>query len=155
MKAKKIERPYTDKEWAEMLEMKERGATVPEIAEKFGRTANAVYVKFNYEKKRKEYRNQQPAEAGLNAAKNQVEKADSETAMKELKKCVEKINLPTQENETLRRELDSARSDALNSTPPRDIIRHLYGLGYRIENGNLFVVTKRQVILSDILNENA
>ena len=44
------------------------------------------------------------------------------------------------------------KQKTLNDFTPREIIKHLYDLGYRIENNKLYVVTRREVKLSDVCN---
>ena len=36
---------------------------------------------------------------------------------------------------------------------PREIIKYLYGLGYRIENNKLFLYTREEVNLHSVINE--
>ena len=38
---------YSEKEWAEMVEMRNQGATYKQIGEMFGRTTHAVEQKFS------------------------------------------------------------------------------------------------------------
>ena len=40
----------------------------------------------------------------------------------------------------------------LSDFSPRDIIRHLYNLGYRIENNSLVCYTKQIVNIKDVIN---
>lgn len=117
----------------------------------FGRTTGAVSMKF-YESRR---RNKSSKETENKVEVPKESNNAEEIAKGELKKCVEKINLLTQENDALRRELDATKRKALNAIPPRELVRHLYNLGYRIEDGGLYVITKRQVMLNDILDEKA
>ena len=44
------------------------------------------------------------------------------------------------------------KEKTLDDFQPREMIRHLYKLGYRIENNGLYVITKQQVKLGDIIN---
>lgn len=40
----------------------------------------------------------------------------------------------------------------LDAFSPREMINHLYKLGYRIEDNGLYVITKQRVKLGDIIN---
>ena len=44
------------------------------------------------------------------------------------------------------------REKTLSDFSPRDMIKHLYGLGYRIENNQLVCIVRQVVKISDILN---
>lgn len=46
-----------------------------------------------------------------------------------------------------------AKEKTLSDFQPREIIKHLYKLGYRIENNGLYVITKQQIKLADIISE--
>ena len=44
------------------------------------------------------------------------------------------------------------KEKTLDDFQPREMIKHLYKLGYRIEDNGLYVITKQQVKLGDIIN---
>ena len=54
------------------------------------------------------------------------------------------VNEPTMKDDNVK--------PSLNDFPPRDIIKHLYNLGYRIENNRLVCLVKQPVNLKDIIN---
>jgi len=47
---------------------------------------------------------------------------------------------------------EKQKSPSLDDFAPRDIIKHLYNLGYRIEDNGLVCYVKQKVLLKDILN---
>ena len=47
----------------------------------------------------------------------------------------------------------AVKEKTLDDFKPREMIKHLYKLGYRIENNGLYVITRQQVKLGDIINE--
>ena len=48
---------------------------------------------------------------------------------------------------------ETAKQVALSSISSRVLIKELYNRGYRIENGGLFVIEKKKVLVNDILKE--
>ena len=131
MNTSKLDSPYSDWEWEEMQKMRKEGKTYREIAEKFGRTAGAVYMKFYAESGRKR--------------KMEIEKKHKVNVIipgDEPKKEAPVVQPPK-----------PVREKALHDFTPREIIRHLYEIGYRIEDGQLIVIEKKVVNLMSVINE--
>lgn len=49
--------------------------------------------------------------------------------------------------------IQRVREKTLDDFTPREIIRHLYNLGYRIEDGELVVIEKKKVNIKSVLSE--
>ena len=110
----KTSKRYTAKEWAEVVDMFNQGATYQEIAEMTGRTPDAIRVKLNL--------------AGM-TRRPVSQKTENPPKEKKL------VKIPT-----------------IEDFPPRDLIKRLYDLGYRIKNNKLYVVTEKVVNIADIIS---
>lgn len=65
-----------------------------------------------------------------------------------VKQAIEKTNKIWEENEIK----SLQKEKTLDDFSPRDIIKHLYKLGYRIEDNKLVCYVKQQVNVKDIIN---
>ena len=113
---------YTAKETAEMIDMKNQGATCKEIAEMMGRTAKAVSEHLRYAER-------------CEAKKAMDAEPEAEKAPKTL----------VIGDKTL------VKQKTLNDFTIREIVKNLYDRGCRIRNNKLYVVQEREVKLSDII----
>lgn len=136
---------YTPEEDALILSLKERGVKYQAIAKQIGRTESAVWQRIAALKA-----NKKPAscgtlgEEGSTCAKTIIT-ADGKS---EGLRVVGKVNPIVDNNgHTL------VRQKTLDDFPPREIIKHLYNLGYRIINGKLACVKVSVVNINDIINE--
>lgn len=65
-----------------------------------------------------------------------------------VKQAIENTNKPDKELMIT----TPVKEKTLNDFPPRDIIKHLYNLGYRIEDGKLVCYVRQNVNVKDIIN---
>lgn len=108
------------------------GFSYEDIAELMGRTKCSIS---NYCKKH-----------GLGVRKNkQVFPPD---VQKKIDAVIEKQETPT----TIVVSPAPVKEKTLKDFSPREIIKHLYDLGYRIEDGKLVCLVKQTVNLKDIIN---
>lgn len=49
------------------------------------------------------------------------------------------------------KEEEKSEKKSLNDFTPREMIKHLYNLGYRIINGKLYQITKVEIKIADII----
>lgn len=123
---------WTNTEEAELKGYLKDGFTYDEIAELMGRTKVSVS---NYAKRRgwgvKQNKQKFPADV-----------------QKKIDIVVEKKETPT----TIVVSPAPVKEKTLKDFSPRELIKHLYNLGYRIENNQLVVIQKVPVKLNDIIN---
>lgn len=117
-------KPYTQEELEQMREMRKQGATYKEIADMFGRTENAVMVKFS-----------QMGWSVTNPSKAKRLQAEQQ---KELTTVPDKL----------------VRKLQLSDFEPREMIKYLYNLGYRIKNNKLVFVTEKVVNMKAVLEDD-
>lgn len=116
---------YTQEEKNQILAMHKDGASVDEIAEMFGRTPKAIKLLLN-----KSGQSTRPLYvAGVKVA--EVPESSIETE--------EKVVAPATDVKT-------------KELTPREMIKKLYDLGYRIEDNKLVCYVKQVVKLNDIIN---
>ena len=116
---------YTQDELEQMREMRKQGATYKEIADMFGRSENAVMVKFS---------NMGWSSEGATPAPKSVD----ESKPKELTTVPDKL----------------VRKLQLSDFSPREMIKYLYNLGYRIKNNKLVFVTEKVVNMKAVLEDD-
>ena len=75
--------------------------------------------------------------------------ADGKGRFDDLIEEVKRITAPAPEP----RPIPPVRRGSLDDFTPREIIKYLYGLGYRIENNKLFLYTREEVNLHSVINE--
>ena len=114
-------KPYTQEELEQMREMRKQGATYKEIADMFGRTENAIMVKFS----------------GMGWSVSNPSKA-KRLQPKELTTVPDKL----------------VRKLQLSDFEPREMIKYLYNLGYRIKNNKLVFVTEKVVNMKAVLEDD-
>lgn len=117
-------KPYTQEELEQMREMRKQGATYKEIADMFERTENAVMVKFS-----------QMGWSVANPSKANRMRAEQP---KELTTVPDKL----------------VRKLQLSDFEPREMIKYLYNLGYRIKNNKLVFVTEKVVNMKAVLEDD-
>ena len=123
---------WTNKEEAELKGYLKDGFTYDEIAELMGRTKVSVS---NYAKRR-----------GWGVRQNRQK--FSADVQKKIDAVVEKKETPT----TIVVSPAPVKEKTLKDFTPREIIKHMYSLGYRIEDGKLVCLVKQVVNLKDIIN---
>lgn len=117
-------KPYTQKELEQMREMRKQGATYKEIADMFGRTENGVMVKFS--------------NMGWSVANPSKANRTQAEQPKELTTVPDKL----------------VRKLQLSDFEPREMIKYLYNLGYRIKNNKLVFVTEKVVNMKAVLEDD-
>jgi len=117
-------KPYTQEELEQMREMRKQGATYKEIADMFGRTENAVMVKFS--------------QMGWSVTNPSKAKRLQAEQPKELTTVPDKL----------------VRKLQLSDFEPREMIKYLYNLGYRIKNNKLVFVTEKVVNMKAVLEDD-
>ena len=118
--------------------LKEQGLSNREIAEKFHVSVTTIK---RYLTNFKVYSDWSPGKGEKPAP------AASPAAAKPVAQPATKSPAPKEEkNET-------AKKIVLSQISSRVMIKELYNRGYRIENGDFFVIEKRKVLVSDILAE--
>ena len=123
---------WTKKEEAELKGYLKDGFTYDEIAELMGRTKVSVS---NYAKRR-----------GWGIRQNK-QKFPTDVQAK-IDKVVEKKEAPT----TIVVSPAPVKEKTLKDFQPREMIKYLYDMGYRIEDGKLVCLVKQVVNLKDIVN---
>lgn len=117
-----------------MKDMFHRGASIKDIAKRIGRTDTSVCSKLN--------------SLGLKVterdAKNKEKSAEPVKPAEPVKvveplKAAEPVKAAEQKVEK-----------TLNDFKPREMIKHLYDMGYRIK-GDLYQIVERKVLLTDII----
>lgn len=119
---------YTQEELEQMREMRKQGATYKEIADMFGRTENSIMVKFS----------------AMGWAKSVDSGARIAPANSDPSKPKELTSVP----DRLVRKLQ------LSDFEPREMIKYLYNLGYRIKNNKLVFVTEKVVNMKAVLEDD-
>lgn len=117
-------KPYTQEELEQMREMRKQGATYKEIADMFERTKNAVMVKFS--------------QMGWSVTNPSKAKRSQAEQPKELTTVPDKL----------------VRKLQLSDFEPREMIKYLYNLGYRIKNNKLVFVTEKVVNMKAVLEDD-
>lgn len=117
-------KPYTQEELEQMREMRKQGATYKEIADMFGRTENSIMVKFS--------------NMGWSVANPSKAKRLQAEQPKELTTVPDKL----------------VRKLQLSDFEPREMIKYLYNLGYRIKNNKLVFVTEKVVNMKAVLEDD-
>ena len=112
-------KPYTQKEWAGIVEAVKTRFTYKEIAEMTGRTEIAIASRCRKYK------------VGVLSFMPKEEPAQPEPAHVE----------------------QEPRKMTLNDFKPREMIKHLYDLGYRIRGGDIYQIVERKVLLNDIIGQ--
>lgn len=115
---------YTQSELDEMYQLKRQGATYEEIARMFNRTTKAIGLKFSQ----------------MGWTNGQDGDDDSDSA------GIATVDAPTAPTA-------KAKKPSLDDFQPRDIIKYLYNLGYRIENNKLVYVHRQVINLKTILED--
>lgn len=115
---------YTQEELEQMREMRKQGATYKEIADMFGRTENSIMVKFST--------------MGWSAANPSKANRTQAGTPKELTTVPDKL----------------VRKLQLSDFEPREMIKYLYNLGYRIKNNKLVFVTEKVVNMKAVLEDD-
>jgi len=66
-----------------------------------------------------------------------------------------KANVNSHEEETkqVKQVMVPQKEKTLNDFQPRDMIKHLYNLGYRIKDNSLYVMTLQKVNIQSVLSE--
>ena len=123
---------WTNKEEAELKGYLKDGFSYDEIAELMGRTKVSVS---NYAKRR-----------GWGIRQNK-QKFPTDVQAK-IDKVVEKKETPT----TIVVSPAPVKEKTLKDFQPREMIKYLYDMGYRIEDGKLVCLVKQVVNLKDIVN---
>lgn len=117
-------KPYTQEELEQMREMRKQGATYKEIADMFGRTANSIMVKFS--------------QMGWSVSNPSKANRTQAELPKELTTVPDKL----------------VRKLQLSDFEPREMIKYLYNLGYRIKNNKLLFVTEKVVNMKAVLEDD-
>ena len=123
---------WTNTEEAELKGYLKDGFSYDEIAELMGRTKVSVS---NYVKRR-----------GWGVRQNKQK--FSADVQKKIDAVIEKKEIPT----TIVVSPAPVKEKTLKDFSPREIIKRLYDLGYRIEDGKLVCLVKQTVNLKDIIN---
>ena len=113
---------FSESEWHDIVEMRKEGATYRQIAEMFGRTERSIVLKF------------------------QAMGLSKKRGAKKEQPVFGEPKVITQDGHRL------VKVKTLDDFEPREMIRHLYKLGYRIE-GQLYHVKRTLVKLGDIVAE--
>ena len=64
-----------------------------------------------------------------------------------------KANVDSREDEVQHVPVAPQKEKTLNDFQPRDMIKHLYNLGYRIKDNSLYVMTLQKVNIQSVLSE--
>lgn len=130
---------FSEETVKEMKEYRKAGFTYREIAEIVGAKENTVASYFTHRCTVEE-----------RTPKKKEKKSISDTLKKEMfNQYKQTINNNTKET-AMSPKTNTATKNTLNDFQPRDLIKHLYNLGYRIENNQLIV--KQTVNIKDIIN---
>lgn len=116
-------RKYTKQELDEMRQLKSQGATYEEIARMFNRSAMAVQVKFS----------------AMGWGEPRAKKDTVPTV------TVAPTTAPTAPA--------TAKKPSLADFQPREMIKYLYNLGYRIENNKLVYVHRQVIDIRKIMED--
>ena len=139
---------YSKSQIREILDMHyNKGMKIKEIAEKIGRTPKAVGNACS------RYKDMVPGlktTTPIQTSKKNQEKID------ELLKRSNEVNITAEE---MQKTADEAIADFYGkqqkpkvTMTPREMIKHLYTLGYRIKDNQLIVLVEQKVNLKDIIN---
>ena len=126
---KNTRKPYTTEEIKTILEMRSRGCSYKEISEKTGRTPHALSQLVSNDKRTGCYSNLIAKKAELKVGGIKVAEVPESA-----------IEKPKDE------------SRPVQEMTPRQMIKKLYDLGYRIENNQLVCTIKQVVKIQDIIN---
>ena len=118
---------FTQEELDEMRQLREQGATYEEIGRMFGRSANSLMVKFS------------------NLGWSNIGKAGLTPPL-----APETITIKDDNGEDRRL---VKHKTPLSEYQPRELIKYLYNLGYRIENNKLVYVHKQTINIKTILDD--
>lgn len=121
-------RKYTDDDVKTWIKLHDEGASYVDIAKSFGIPDGSIRSRISY------YRRQ---------AANLQQRGQKLNDLLGSQATVEKAKTPTKEV-------------TLSDFSPREIIKHLYDLGYRVDENGLYVieVRKNRVKLRDIIKED-
>ena len=149
---------YTTSEIAEIRGYLNDGCSYAEIAELMGRTKKAIeqlvvrmeWTNGRYKENTAKDQSwgeilDKPVELSLQLPEQDDDEAKVEEPIavsEEVKQAVSKM-----ENA-----IKPVKEKTLDDFTPREIIRHMYNLGYRIENGKLVCIVHQVVNLKDIIN---
>ena len=115
-----------DEEFKEIVELRNRGFKINEISEIMGIPRGTISCRLSRAKRK-----------GLidieDGRKNNGAKPKEKNPMPEVKVVVQE--------------------KTLKDFQPRDMIKHLYNLGYRIKDNELYVMTLQKVNLQSVINE--
>ena len=130
--------PYTTDDIRTILEMRSRGCSYKQISEKTGRTPHALSQLVSKDKRTGFYSNLIAKKADLKVGGIKVAEVPESAIEKPVGIIVngKERGLPVME------------------MTPREMIKKLYDLGYRIENNQLVCYQKVFVKVNDILNES-
>ena len=141
MRFLEMRKPFTTEEIRQIFEFKKRGYKTSEIAEIVGRTTAAINTFFAREKNHHCYSRMLKEDQSIQAEKvdikvNGVKVAEAPAAVMETQAEItpRPIGQPNKE------------------MTPREMIKRLYDLGYRIENNQLVCYQRVQVKIQDIIN---
>ena len=126
----------TTTELNEMKSLLNEGLSYGEVAELLGRTKKSVAnAAFRYKLKD-------------NNATRKMKETPKEWESELVKKVIENTNKP--EEPIVKQQL--VKEKTLKDFNPRDIIKYMYDLGYRIEDNKLVCYVKQTVNVKDIVN---
>ena len=120
----------TNLELALITDMFHRGASIQDISKRVGRTTSSVRTRLNI--------------MGLHISERDAKHKPEENVAKPIKN----EDSPTPAAEAV---CQPQKQKTLNDFSPREIIRHMYNLGYRIKGGDLYQIVEKKVLLNDIL----
>jgi len=123
---------WTDKEISELKSYLKDGLTQTEIAELMGRSFNSITKYCN--------------KHGLSSRK--MKQNFPANVQAKIDNVVEKKEVPT----TIVVSSTPVKEKTLKDFQARDMIKYLYDLGYRIEDGKLVCYVKQAVNVKDIIN---
>ena len=131
-------RDFTTTELSEIKEYIDAGFTYREIGEIVGRTTKSI--------ENVAHKNGWKSTRPLGRPKKSPTAEEDIKALAELKA---KLSASEPAPEMV---VKVVKEKTLNDFQPRDMIRHLYNLGYRIEDNRLVCIVKQVVNLKDIIN---
>lgn len=134
-----MRKPFTTEEIRQIFELKKKGYKASEIAKIVGRTIAAINTFFAREKHHHCYSRMLKEDQSI-----QTEKVDIKV------NGVKVAEVPASIVET---HTETQAPVAVKTMTPREMIKALYNLGYRIENNQLVCYVKQTVKIQDIINE--
>jgi hypothetical protein len=132
---------YTTEEIRQILDLKKAGAYNREIAAVVGRSECSIATFLTAERTTKRYSKR------LNKAS---EKEKATTNMVDIK--VNGVKVAEAPSSIVETHTETPAPVAVKTMTPREMIKALYNLGYRIENNQLVCYVKQTVKIQDIIN---